>query len=139
MGNFLNYSNDVRLNRLRAENWIRDTDPANMNPEHDATSEVAKRTAWVSESHVFEVVGRQHLDLLHQSKFIPPGINMLIRFIPAINTFVIKTTDDHAAQKIVIDEVKLRVKRNSSLRKWKGHTGKRFYNKICYCPMIKCK
>ena len=36
---------------------------------------------------------------------------MLIRLIPANDTFVIKTTDDHAAHKIVIDEVKLLVKR----------------------------
>ena len=82
MVNLLNYSNDVELNRIRAKGWIRETDAANMDPEHDATSGVAKRAVWVSESHVFEVVRRPHLDLFHQSKLIPPGINLLIRFIP---------------------------------------------------------
>ena len=64
-----------------------------MDPEHNANSGLAKRAAWVFESHVFEVVGRPHLDLFHQNKLIPPGINMLIRFILANDTFVIKTTD----------------------------------------------
>ena len=91
--NILNYSNNVELNRLRAEGWIRDTDTANMDPEHDATSKVANRAGWVSESHVCEMVKRPHLDLFHQSKLIPPGINMLIRFIPANDMLVIKTTD----------------------------------------------
>ena len=91
--NLLNFSNDVERNRLRAEGWIRDTDTAYMNPEHDANSGVAKRAAWVSESYVFEVVGRPHLDLFQQSKLIPPGINMLISCIPANDTFVIKTTE----------------------------------------------
>ena len=109
--NHLNYSNGVELNRLRAEGWIRDTDTANMDLEHAATSGVAKRAGWVSESHVCEVVGRPHLDLFHQFKLIPPGINKLIRFIPANDTIVIKTTDAQAAHKIVIDKVKLQVKR----------------------------
>ena len=103
----MNYSNDVEHYRLRAEGWIRDTDTANMDPEHNAISGVAKPAPWVFESHVFEVVGRPHLDLFHQSKLIPPGINMLMRFIPANDTFVIKTTDAQAAHKIVIHEVKL--------------------------------
>ena len=87
--NLLNYSNDVKLNRLHAEGWIQDTFTAYINPEYDATSGVANRAGWVSESHVCEVVGRRHLDLFHQSKLIPPGINMQIRLIPANDTFVI--------------------------------------------------
>jgi len=107
----LNFSGDVEKNRLRAVGWIRDTDTDNMDPEQNADSGVAKRAAWVARSRLCELVGRPHLDLFHQNKLLPPGVNMLLRLIPANDAFVIKTTDANAAHRILIQEVKLRIKR----------------------------
>lgn len=42
-------------------------------------------------SSVFEMVGRPHVDLLHQIKFIPPGVDIKLTFNRASDAFCIQT------------------------------------------------
>ena len=66
------------------------------------------RAARFAEGAVVEMVGRPHLDLFHQDKLLPPGININYRLLPAADTFVLRTPDgDNVQYRFIIETVQL--------------------------------
>lgn len=50
-----------------------------------------KRMKLVDESGIFEMIGRPHLDLLHQIKFIPPGVDIKFTFYRSSDAFMLQS------------------------------------------------
>ena len=46
------------------------------------------RAARFARSTVVELIGRPHLDVFHQDRLIPPGVDVHLKLIPAANNFV---------------------------------------------------
>lgn len=89
----LTYTKDVGETRLLAEGWTPDT-PTAMNDfrreDGGANLGFKTRAARFAQSRIETLIGRPHLDLFHQDKDIPPGVRIMLRFIPAPNAFVVK-------------------------------------------------
>lgn len=102
---------------------------------------------WVSrmnladKSNVFEMYGRPHLDLFHQTKYLPPGVDVKITFHRSNDEFAIHATGGAIAQnlQIQIEEAQLFVTKHTihsdimmrSLRNWqKGYPAKYPMRKI---------
>jgi len=110
----LSYSKHVKKTRLLTEGWIEDTvktfddfqiDDAGHNAGFKA------RAANFSTSKTVTLIGRPHLDLFHQDKDIPSGVDVVIRLIPAMNAFVIKKHDGAENYRIVILSAKMWIRR----------------------------
>lgn len=89
----LTYNKDVGETRLLSEGWQPDTSTAlnDFRRVADGANLGFKRRATrFHQSRIETLIGRPHLDLFHQDKDIPPGVRIMLRFIPAPNAFVIK-------------------------------------------------
>ena len=109
MEDLLNFSSDVQNTRLHTQCWHKDTAGhlAARNPHGDNLGH-NMRAARFAEGAVVEMVGRPHLDLFHQDKLLPPGININYRLLPAADTFVLRTPDgDNVQYRFIIETVQL--------------------------------
>ena len=66
------------------------TQPGVTNPAGTNT-ELTARPACVAKSHVVSLIGRPHLDLLHQEKLIPANIDLKLKLLPNTCAFLLKT------------------------------------------------
>ena len=87
----LNYSNETQDTRLLCEGWTKDSS-GNMGVTEvaDANAGLNTRAVTFATSTVVELVGRPHLDVFHQDRLIPPGIDLIMKLIPAADSFVCK-------------------------------------------------
>ncbi|KAF0155389.1 MAG: hypothetical protein FD188_3140 [Ignavibacteria bacterium] len=111
--NLLSSTKLISETRMVAEGWKKDTS-GHMNDADTAGANtgLTARTRWFALSNVVTLIGRPHLDLFHQEKLIPPGIDMKLRFIPNSNTFLLKTAapadaDPQVMYKLHIESAKL--------------------------------
>ena len=109
MEDILNFSMDVQNTRLQCQCWHRDTAGQLAVRAHNGDNVGHnRRAAKFAQGHVVEMVGRPHIDMFHQDKLIPPGINLNYRLLPAADTFVIRTPDgDDVQYRFVIETVQL--------------------------------
>lgn len=111
--NLINFNKLIFDTRLLAEGWTKDTagKMTDSDPEGENTG-LAARTAWFARSAVVTLIGRPHLDLFHQDKLIPAGIDLKFRFLPNKHEFLLKTAapEGDAAQarfKLKIESMRL--------------------------------
>ena len=53
-----------------------------------ANAGLRERATWFANSGVVEFVGRPHLDIFHQSRLIPPKVDLFLKLMPAPSQFV---------------------------------------------------
>ena len=90
----IEYNSHVKKTRLLTEGWhqdkpgaeIEETDPAN-------NAGLVARKDYCAASPKVEMVGRPHLDLFHQDKLIPPGVDLALKLLPADNAFALISHD----------------------------------------------
>ena len=89
----LSYSDDVKKNRLLTEGWIEDTE-SHFDDFHigdaGANEGFKKRAENFNGSKTVTLIGRPHLDLFHQDKDIPSGVDVVLRLIPSMDAFIVK-------------------------------------------------
>ncbi|XP_064622354.1 uncharacterized protein F54H12.2-like [Lineus longissimus] len=59
-----------------------------------------RRSAFAAESKVFDMIGRPHLDLCHQNRYLPNGVDMNFRFNRAKKSFSLMSDDGTQLLKI---------------------------------------
>ena len=87
--NLLSYAGDVKSTSLKAmELWIKDTTGHMQANAHDGDNAGFKdRRASIHQSQTLELVGRLHLDLFLQEKYLPNGVEMRLRLNKASPEF----------------------------------------------------
>ena len=89
METVLNYSKETQETRLLTEGWVKDT-AGSMAVTDLAGANVGlrERATWFANSGVVEFVGRPHLDICHQSRLIPPKIDLFQKLMSGTSQFV---------------------------------------------------
>ena len=112
----LNYSKETQETRLLSEGWVKDTAGSMAVTDlAGANTGLRDRATWFATSNVVEFVGRPHCDIFHQSRLIPPKIDLTLKLIPAPSQFVcISAPPGQNAQqeqfKVVIEHAKFTVR-----------------------------
>lgn len=88
----LSYGEEAKKSQLQASLWYVDeagkfdhTDPA----QADVNNGFKRRAQYTAKSKVFDMIGRPHLDLCHQSRYLPNGIDLKFRFNRAKKDFLL--------------------------------------------------
>ena len=107
--NLFSFGSDVKQNQLKAgEFWYQDETTKFTNWESKA---IKARMAVVAESKSFELMGRLHLDLAMQEKYLPNGIEIRLRLNRASPQFCLMVGEDDAYLSVVkIDVAKVSVR-----------------------------
>jgi hypothetical protein len=107
----LNFTKETQDTRLLVEGWIKDLagkmDVAN--PAGDNTGLATREDEW-NKSGVVQLIGRPHSDMFMQSRLIPPGLDLHMKFIPAAHEFVIMSAVNNENFKLVIKALTLTIK-----------------------------
>lgn len=88
----LGYSKATQKTRLLAEGWVKDTEGKlgeRVVADNGENAGLVARAKMWKNSKVVELVGRPHVDLFHQNRLIPPGIDLHMKLIPASDAFAI--------------------------------------------------
>ena len=103
------FGSDVKQNQLKAgEFWYQDETTKFRDWESNA---IKARMAAVAESKPFELMGRLHLDLAMQEKYLPNGIEIRLRLNRASPQFCLMVGEDDAYPSVVkIDVAKVSVR-----------------------------
>ena len=92
--NLFSFGSDVKQNQLKAgEFWYQDETTKFRDWESKA---IKARMAAVAESKPFELMGRLHLDLAMQEKYLPNGIEIRLRLNRASPQFCLMVGEDDA-------------------------------------------
>ena len=107
--NLFSFGSDVKQNQLKAgEFWYQDETTKFRDWESKA---IKARMAAVAESKPFELMGRLHLDLAMQEKYLPNGIEIRLRLNRASPQFCLMVGEDDAYPSVVkIDVAKVSVR-----------------------------
>ena len=90
--NLINFNKLIFETRMLAEGWTKDTQgQMAVTDPTGANLGLRARTAWFTLSKGVTLIGRPHLDLFHQEKLIPAGVDMKFRFLPSKHEFLLKT------------------------------------------------
>ena len=81
--NLITYNKFIADIRLLANGWKNDTAThCDVTNTAGANEGITGRPAWFPRSHVGTLIGRTHLDRLHQEKLIPTNIDLKLKLIP---------------------------------------------------------
>jgi hypothetical protein len=105
----LSYSGSARSSHLRASMLLMDTATRFENYGAENLGYEARKTL-TSESRSLQVEGPVHSDFLNIDKFLPPGVEITVRFHRAPDAFALMSNVANAAYKIIIEDIKLRVR-----------------------------
>ena len=107
--NLFSFGSDVKQNQLKAgEFWYQDETTKFRDWESKA---IKARIAAVAENKSFELMGRLHLDLAMQEKYLPNGIEIRLRLNRASPQFCLMVGEDDAYPSVVkIDVAKVSVR-----------------------------
>ena len=107
--NLFSFGSDVKQNQLKAgEFWYQDETTKFRDWESEA---IKARMAAVARSKPFELMGRLHLDLAMQEKYLPNGIEIRLRLNRASPQFCLMVGEDDAYPSVVkIDVAKVSVR-----------------------------
>ena len=108
----LSHGNDGLKSWLQAELYAED-EPCNddYNPETDASQPgIKKRRERLAQSRTVELIGRPHVDIFLQDKFLLPGVDIDLKFVRSSGAFHLMG-DDVTGFKIVILDASLHVRK----------------------------
>ena len=110
--NLLSYNTDSKVTHLRAsELWIKDTGGKFDALAHDGDNAgLKKRIEEIAESKTTELCGRIHLDMFHQEKYLPNGIEMRLKLNRSSSTFCLTGNAGAPQSKVVFETVSFNVR-----------------------------
>ena len=106
----VNFNSDTQKYRLITEGWDKDTG-SRMDRIDDENKGAQRRVKMAADSPIFELTGRPHLDLFQQTKLIPPGVDLHIKFVPHDDKFMLMCTDAAFKPKVKISNMCLTVRK----------------------------
>lgn len=80
----LSYGSEAKATHKTCEGWYHDegADWDIINPEADTTNEgFLKRHALIAKSRRFELIGRLHIDILQQHRYLIPGVDISLKLV----------------------------------------------------------
>jgi hypothetical protein len=110
--NLLSYNKDSKLTHLNAGDlWANDTAGEFNALTYNGANEGLKiRFQQITESKKCELLGRLHLDVFQQEKYLPNGIEIRLRLNRAPLNFCLTGADGAVAAKLVLEKVSLNVR-----------------------------
>ena len=133
----LNFCNHTQQTLLLCEKWTKDTTGhMDVSAVGGNNAVLNARAATFARSTVVEHIGRPHLDVFNQERFIPPNIDLHIKLMPSPNNFVCKSAAlGQGAQqenyKLVIQSVNLIIRTKKLKAPLMVHLWISSYCKIC--------
>ena len=102
----LSYGIDVKVRQLTSQLWQKDTatrmDAVEIDDGAAANAGFVARRATTVRSRVVDMVGRRHVDLFLQDKFLINGVDVKIRLVRSKNAFALMTGGANPYYKINI-------------------------------------
>ena len=107
----LSYGVGAKQSQKTIEGWYPDTgaDGDDVNGANTTNTGLEKRTALAATSRTFELMGRPHVDVLHQDRYLIPGVSMGFKFIRSSAAFHLM--GDGNAYKVVIEDATMFVRK----------------------------
>lgn len=132
METILSYGVDAQDSWLRAAGFTRETSTGGgVEPQTRAetkiqVSDVIKRSAdMFAQSQEVVLIGRLHTDITSQPRYLPPGVNIDLRFIKQRDEFIImKEKDDERTYKMKILDLNVHFRKVSVTDEMKVHIEK---------------
>lgn len=106
--NTLNYGDDAKLSHIECGLYVMDTH-SKMDSISDENEGFKKRKEYTTRSKTVDMLGRLHVDLCNQEKFLLNGVELRFRMIRSRDTFSIMANTD--SYKVNIKEVNLFIRR----------------------------
>ena len=108
----LSHGSDSLKSWLQAELFEEDN-PCNDNfhpTAGGAQAGLKKRNALIKESRTFQLIGRPHVDIFMQDKYLLPGVDIDLKFVRSNGAFHLMA-DNVAGFKVIIEEASLHVRK----------------------------
>ena len=114
----LSFGEGAKRDQKTIEGWYKDVSDAGdaVNGGNTTNTGLEKRTALAATSNVFEIMGRPHVDVLHQDRYLIPGVSMSFKFMRSASAFHLMS--DANTYKVVIEDATMfvrKVKLNPSI------------------------
>lgn len=101
----LSFGGEAKSSQLTAGMWYKDT--AGEMAVHANNMGHQTRKNLASESKVIEMMGKPHIDMLFQDRYLLNGVNVKFRFITQTPTFCLMAGGENPNYKVKITEAKL--------------------------------
>lgn len=104
----LSYGSAAKETQLTASMWYKDT-AKHMQDRTEDNVGFTKRKEMMSESRIVDLIGRPHLDICFQDRYLINGVNVRLRFIRSPDIFALMGDADN--YKVQINNAVLHVRR----------------------------
>ena len=114
----LSFGKDAKDSQLSSVLWYQNSS-GSFDTRGAGNAGYTKRKAIAAQSHEFDMMGRLHLDMSFQSRYVLNGIEIKYRLIRAKDSFCLHGNADQAENKVSLKEVSLfcrKVKPNPSIQ-----------------------
>ena len=99
----LSHGAEAKTSQLTTELWYKDT-AGHMDATNDDNKGLLKRKGYVAGSRIVDMMGRLHVDLFFQDRYLPNGVDVKIRIVQNKNAFALMAGGANPDYKISIDE-----------------------------------
>ena len=106
----LSHGAEAKHSQLTSELWYKDT-AGYMDATNDHNKGILKRKGYVAGSRNVDMMGRLHVDLFFQDRYLLNGVDVKIRLVQSKNAFALMAGGDNPDYKISIDEAVLFAKK----------------------------
>ena len=110
METLLNFGEAASLSKLQSQLFYKDQgDPSNNDPVDGSNPGLIERSVYTEESKVVTLEGPLYVDIMEQSRYILPGVEMGFKLWPSSHEFVLMSSNPAADYKLEIVEAVLKV------------------------------
>ena len=99
----LSHGVEAKTSQLTSELWYKDT-AGHMDATNDDNKGLLKRKGYVASSRIVDMMGRLHVDLFFQDRYLLNGVDVKIRLVQNKNAFALMAGGANPDFKISIDE-----------------------------------
>ena len=102
----LSHEAEPKNSQLTSALWYKDT-AGHMESTDDENTGLLKRKGYVTGSRIVDMMGRLHVDLFFQDRYLLNGVDVKIRLVQSKNAFALMAGGDNPDYKINIDDAVL--------------------------------
>ncbi|KAK2171894.1 hypothetical protein NP493_1005g00001 [Ridgeia piscesae] len=106
----LSHGAEAKNSQLTSAMWYKDT-AGHMGAIDDENKGLLKRKGYVAGSRIVDMMGRVHVNLFFQDRYLLNGVDVKIRRVQSKNAFALMAGGDNPDYKISIDEAVLFAKK----------------------------
>ena len=104
----LSFGTESKQSQLTASMWYKDTNDFSLD-QHN--KEYTKRKELARESHLIDMMGKLHLDLMFQDRYILIHTPIKLRLTRSKDKFAIVSPTDNTIFKVKLDSVKMMIRK----------------------------